>query len=193
MSTAQGTERVVDWTDGPKDVVGDVRIQQRFYREDTAAGRVVGKTLSVLFTVDAPAARVWLHLKDFNPWQNAYGHYYSGVIGDLEGRTFRIGASADDLDGPHQYQVVRVIPEHLIVVLQPQTAAPGQSPDSHTVMLTEQDGASIVSIVMQHATLLDDPADEEETLASWQEVARESQRKWRDIFIPTLKEQVANG
>jgi len=183
----------MNWTEGPRDVDGDVHIHQRFYTEDTEAGRVVGKTLSMLFTIDAPAREVWPHLKDFNPWQNEYGHYYSGVIGDLEGETFRIAASADDLDGPHQYEVVRVIPEHLIVVMQPQTAAAGQSPDSHTVMLNEHDGRSTVSIVMQHATLLDDPAKEEETRAYWDEIAQESQRKWRDIFIPTLKQQVSAG
>jgi hypothetical protein len=175
----------MNWTDGPADVDGDVRIHQRFYTEDTEAGKVVGKTLSVLFTIDRPASVVWPHLKDFNPWQNDYGHYYSGVIGDLEGQTFRIGASPDDLDGEHQYKVVRVIPEHVIVVLQPQMAKPGQSPDSHTIMLNEHGGTSTVSIVMQHATLLDDPAEEEETAAFYREVAKESQRKWRDIFIPT--------
>jgi hypothetical protein len=193
MSVAEGTERVVNWTDGPRDVDGDVKIHQRFYTEDTEAGKVVGKTLSMLFTIDAPAKGVWPHLKDFNPWQNEYGHYYSGVIGDLEGQTFRIGAGPDDLDGEHQYRVVRVIPEHLIVVLQPQTAAAGQSPDSHTVMLNEHYGKSTVSIVMQHATLLDGGESEEEKMAFYQEMANESQRKWRDIFIPTLKQQVAAG
>jgi hypothetical protein len=193
MSTAQGTERVVNWTDGPRDVDGDVHIHQRFYTEDTEAGKVVGKTLSMVFTIDRPAKDVWPHLKDFNPWQNEYGHYYSGVIGDLEGQTFRIGESPEDLTGPHQYEVVRVIPEHVMVVLQPQLAADGQSPDSHTVMLNEHDGKSIISIVMQHASLLDDPAKEEETVVYFQEMAAESQRKWRDIFIPTLKQQVADG
>jgi len=193
MSTVQGTERVVSWTDGPSDVDGDVKVHQRFYTEDTKAGKVVGKTLSVLFTIDSPASEVWPHLKDFNPWQNEYGHYYSGVIGDLEGQTFRIGASADDLDGEHQYEVVRVIPEHLMVVLQPQMAAEGQSPDSHTVMLNEHDGKSTVSIVMQHARLLDEGDSEEETIAFFQDMAKESQRKWRDIFIPTLKQQVASA
>ena len=193
MSTVQGTERVVSWTDGPRDVDGDVKIHQRFYTEDTEAGKVVGKTLSMLFTIDAPASNVWPHLKDFNPWQTEYGHYYSGVIGDLEGQTFRIGASADDLDGEHQYEVVRVIPEHLMVVLQPQMAAEDQSPDSHTVMLNEHDGKSTVSIVMQHARLLGEGDSEAETIAFFQDMAKESQRKWRDIFIPTLKQQVAAG
>src|SRR3954453_22417181 len=148
MSTTRGTKEAVTWTDGPRDVEGDVKIHQRFYTENTEAGTVVGKTLSILFTLKTSAKDLWPHLKDFNPWQNEYGHYYSGVIGDLEGQTFRIAASADDLDGEHQYRVVRVIPEHLIVVLQPQIAAVGQSPDSHTVMLNEHVGKSIVSIVM---------------------------------------------
>jgi hypothetical protein len=88
---------------------------------------------------------------------------------------------------------VRVIPEHLIVVLQPQMAAAGQSPDSHTIMLNEHDGKSTVSIVMQHARLLGEGDSEAETVAFFQDMAKESQRKWRDIFIPTLKQQVAAG
>jgi hypothetical protein len=191
MGIAQGTERVVSWTEGPSDIDGDVKIHQRFYTEDTQAGKVIGKTLSIAFTIDRPAKDVWPHLKDFNPWQNEYGHYYSGVIGDLEGQTFRIGESPDDLAGEHQYEVVRVIPEHVIFVLQPQMAAAGQSPDSHTIMLGEHEGKSNISIVMQHATLLTEPGKEAETLVYWQEMAQESQRKWRDIFIPTLKRQVA--
>jgi hypothetical protein len=192
MGTPQGTERVVNWTDGPSDVDGDVKIHQRFYSEDTEAGVVVGKTLSILFTIDRPASEVWPHLKDFNPWQNEYGHYYSGVIGDLEGQTFRIGEGPDDLAGEHQYEVVRVIPQHVIFVLQPQMAAAGQSPDSHTIILNEHEGQSTVSIVMQHASLLADPAEEAETLIYYREMAEESQRKWRDIFIPALKQQVGD-
>jgi hypothetical protein len=193
MGAPQGTERVVNWTEALSDAHGDVKIHQRFYSEDTQAGMVVGKTLSILFTIDRPAKDVWPHVKDFNPWQNEYGHYYSGVIGDLEGQTFRIGEAPDDLAGEHQYEVVRVIPQHLIFVLQPQTAATGQSPDSHTIMLNEHEGRSTVSIVMQHATLLPDPTKEAETLVYYREMAEESQRKWRDIFIPTLKQQVADG
>jgi hypothetical protein len=193
MGTSQGTERVVNWTEGPNDVDGDVKIHQRFYSEETQAGLVVGKTLSILFTIDRPAEDVWPHLKDFNPWQNEYGHYYSGVIGDLEGQTFRIGEGPDDLAGEHQYEVVRVIPQHVIFVLQPQMAAAGQSPDSHTIMLNEHEGRSAVSIIMQHATLVADPAKEAETLVYYREMAEESQRKWREIFIPTLKRQVADA
>lgn len=190
MGIPQGTQPVVNWTEGPSDVDGDVKIHQRFYSEATRAGVVVGKTLSILFSIDRPAKDVWPHLKDFNPWQNQYGHYYSGVIGDLEGQTFRIGEGSDDLIGEHQYEVVRVIPQHVIFVLQPQTAAAGQSPDSHTIMLNEHEGRSTVSIVMQHATLLADPAEEAETLVYYREMADESQRKWRDVFIPTLKQLV---
>ena len=190
MGIPQGMEPVVNWTEGPSDVDGDVKIHQRFYSEATPAGVVVGKTLSILFSIDRPAKDVWPHLKDFNPWQNQHGHHYSGVIGDLEGQTFRIGAGPDDLIGEHQYQVMRVIPQHVIFVLQPHTAAAGQSPDSHTIMLNEHEGRSTVSIVMQHATLLADPAAEAETLIYYREMADESQRKWRDIFIPTLQQQV---
>src|SRR5882762_8384826 len=188
MSTVQGTERVVNWTDGPRDVDGNVQIHQRFYTEDTDVGKVVGKTLSVLFTIDTPAKQVWPHLKDFNPWQNAYGHFYSGVLGDLEGQTVILTDKSNE-PGDYPYQVLRVIPEHLIVLSQPLSEdcrAVRMSPDCHVFMLNEHAGKSIVTGLMEHASYFEG-VSEEETLRPYRTVAAESQRKWRDVFIPTLK------
>jgi hypothetical protein len=107
----------VSYSEGPAETIGDVSLRQRFYTQAADAGELVGKTLNVMFTLDRPAAEVWPHFKDLNLWQNAYGHYYSGVIGDLEGETFRLSDKPDD-GGPHQYRMVRVISEHVMVMSQ---------------------------------------------------------------------------
>jgi hypothetical protein len=179
---------------GPADIDGDVHLHQRYFTYKTHAGWVGGKTFNVMFTVDRLARDVWPHLKDFNRWQNSYGHYYSGVVGDLEGKTFRLG-SAPDETGPHQYLVRRVIPEHLIVLLQviPEHGSAGDiNPDCHVFMLNEHNGRTVVTVLMEHASLSNGKT-EEEALRPWREVAPESQRKWQDIFIPTLKQLVYQG
>jgi hypothetical protein len=185
---AQGTALVPRFYEGPADIQGDVHLQQRYFTYQTEAGWVAGKTFNVMFTIDRPAKDVWPHLKDFNPWQNSYGHYYSGVLGDLEGKTFQLGSDPHE-PGPHQYKVVRVIPEHLIVLLQPvpqDINTTDFSPDCHVFMLNEHDGKTVVTALMEHASLSKDTT-EQDALSPFREVAPESQRKWRDIFIPTLK------
>src|SRR6266478_9560421 len=94
------TATAPNFYDGPADVNADVHIHQRFFAYPTDTGWVAGKTLNVMFTVEANARRVWPHLKDFNPWQNAYGNFYSGVLGDLEGQTFTL---TDKSNEPRDY------------------------------------------------------------------------------------------
>src|SRR6266516_5614783 len=98
---------------------GDERMNIRYYTYRTDAGLVAGATTSVMFTVDRPARDVWPYLKDFNLWQSAYDHYYSGVVGDLEGLS--VGGSDKPIDSPGElpYEVIRAIPEYLIVLAQP--------------------------------------------------------------------------
>jgi hypothetical protein len=148
---------------------------------------VAGKTFSVMFTVDQPARHVWPQLKDFNAWQNPYGHYYSGVVGDLEGQTFLLSSKPNEA-GPFPYRVVRVIPEHLIVLIQPlpeDASKAGMSPDCHVFMLNEHDGKTVVTVLMEHASFAKE-VTEEDALRPWREMAPESQRKWRECFIPAL-------
>src|SRR5262245_4677875 len=97
--------------DGPADIVGDIRVRGRFFTQETSKGLIAGATWNFMFVIHHPAKDVWPVFKDFNAWQNSYGHYYSGVVGDLEGRTFALG-TADDLGVP-RYEVLKVIPEHL--------------------------------------------------------------------------------
>ena len=189
-----GTEGVpgTKYYEGPVDSVGDSYLHQRFFSYRKLDGWVAGKTFNVTFTLDALPGEAWHHVKDFNRWQNSYGHYYSGVVGDLEGKTLGLSDSPGKT-GPHQYRVARVIPEHLIVLFQPipefGSSVEG-SPDCHVFMLVERQGRTMFTAIMEHAAFCQN-ISEEEALHPWKEMAPESQRKWRDIFIPTLKNLVS--
>jgi hypothetical protein len=187
--------------DGPEDVNGDEKIRARYFSAQTAEGLLVGDTYSVLFTVDRPAKEVWRVLKDFNLWQNEHQHYYSGVLGDMEGQTFRLCTKPGE-PGPHYYEVVKVIPEYLLVINQPiptdgTTAGfpglGGVSPGFHVFMLNEHEGKTTVSVFMQHAARAEGQ-NVEQALAPWREIVeKDAQRKWREDFIRTFKRVVYQG
>ncbi len=184
-----GTAQAPKFYAGPSDVTDEVSVSQRYFSYATTAGIAVGKTLSVTFFIDRPAQLVWRYLKDFNLWQNVHHHYYTGVVGDLEGKTFRLGTRPNDPTAytPYEYRVERVIAQHLIVVSQPLSKEDGAGvipADFHVFMLNEHRGRTTVSCVIQHAYL---PKTEEEGLKRWREVAQKSQMKWRDVFVPKLK------
>jgi hypothetical protein len=193
--TATGTILAPCFYEGPAEVLGDVHLSQRFFVYKTDTGKVAGKTLNVMFTVGRSAKDVWPHLKDFNPWQNSYGHYYSGVLGDLEGKTFVLSDRSGE-PGQYLYNVLRVIPEHLIVLSEPlpeESRAAGMSPDCHVFMLNEHGGKTVVTCLMEHASFIRDVITDEEALRPWRDAAPESHRKWRDIFVPTLKKLICQS
>src|SRR5688572_8064511 len=76
--------------EGPSAVDGDLSIRIRLYSYQTDEGLVVGRNTNHVFTLDAPPSEAWPYVKDFNLWQNGYGYFYSGVVGDLEGGSFYI-------------------------------------------------------------------------------------------------------
>ena len=188
-----------NYYEGPAETHADVGLHQRYYTYPTERGWVAGKCFNVTFAIDRPAKQVWKHLKDFNPWQNSFGHYYSGVVGDMEGQSLFISDRPND-PGPAksplwQYQVLRVIPEYTIVLSQPippDGSTGGISPGFHVFTLNYQGGKTLVTVLMQHASRREG-LTEEEALAPWRKMAPESQAKWRDIFIPTLKKLVYEG
>jgi len=199
--SVEGTVPARTYYEGPADFNGDERIHARYFAYQTDAGLVVGDTYSIMFTIDRPAKDVWRYLKDFNLWQNEHNHYYSGVLGDLEGKTFRLSNKPDD-PGPHYYEVLKVIPEYLIVINQPIPAdgssaelpgLGGISPGFHVFMLNEHDGKTTVSVFMQHAARAE-TKNEQEALEPWREIVEtDAQPKWREDFIRTLKRLVYEG
>ena len=190
------------YVDGPARVNGDENVHQRYFTYQTADGALIaGVSCSVMFTIDRPARDVWPYLQDFNSWQNASKHYYSGELGKLEGKTFRLSDRPND-DGPHYYEVVKVIPEYLIVVNQPvptdgtSAGLPGLggvSPGFHVFMLNEHEGRTTVSVMMDHSSI-SEAKNDQEALKPWRDVVETHwMTKWCDEFIRNLKARVREG
>jgi hypothetical protein len=180
------------WHVGPAYADKDVRIRYLYYTYPTDQGLVSAGYLSVLFSIDRPARAVWPYFKDFNLWQNPYGYYYTGVVGDLEGATFALTVGKDTPPGPHGYRVVRAIPEHMISIHQPVPAdgsTGGMSPGFHSMLLTEHEGTTSVIYEGDHATRTQGKS-EEEALKPWREFSDKVVLMWRDSFIPTLRKLV---
>jgi len=194
VTSGEGTPQSPRYYEGTAEIRDDVHQRRRYFTYRTGDVLVAGYAGSVMFTIDRPARDVWPCLKDFNLWQSSHRHYYSGVVGDLEGKTFRLSSEPND-SGPHQYDVIRVIPEHLIVISQPvpkDGANGGVSPGFHVFMLNEHGGKTIVTILLEHAIGTTDKT-EEQAVEYWRAMTPEFQMKWRDIFIPNLKKLVLQG
>jgi hypothetical protein len=197
-ASQSGTFRAPKYYEGHIDTQDEIYQNLRYYTYRTDKGLVVGTTASVMFSIDRPPSDVWPVIKDFNLWQNSHNHYYSGVVGNLEGQTFR-SWDKPNVPGPHQYRVERVIPEYLIVISQPipetgvgDTGLPGLgglSPGYHVIMLNAHQGKTTVTICMQHASYASFTQDmtDEEGLRPWREMTPEWVTKFRDVFVPNLK------
>jgi hypothetical protein len=212
-AVAAGTLRSPRYYEGPYDELDGGCLRTRLFTYRTDAGVVAGAIWNVWFTLNRPARAVWPVIKDWNPWMNPYGYYWPGVVGDLysreerdlERRTFpiTIKGSPGEAQEFTQYQLLRVIPEHLIVLYQPVVEGDchgGVSPGFHVYMLNEREGKTIVTITMEHATRVSTDREEDalqhwrerenntgaELSGKWSDVAGEIHRFWRDIFIPNI-------
>ena len=158
-----------------------------------------GINLSVKFTIDASAAELWPYFKDFNSWFNGYGYYFKGepgdgvAIGDMEGQMMRLGSSAK---GPWglAYTIDRVVPRHLMVFTEIPRRHDGFTAFGyHSMMLTEYEGKTLVTVFMQHASRSGIKSIEE-MLAPWRQleasVLTEENNFWLDILIPKLRSLV---
>jgi uncharacterized protein YndB with AHSA1/START domain len=197
-----GTVRNPRYYDGPSDVVGDVHLRIRYFAYETDEGLVAGRNTSHFFTIDRPVRDVWPVVSDFNRWHNPAGYFYSGVLNELYSRddrdlghgTFRITVRKEgepDFE-TDDYIVLNVVPEHLIVLFQPVPADGGNggiSPGFHTITLNEHDRKTLVTFYTEHASRTTDKT-EEEALEPFRATADETLRRFRDVFIPTLKRLV---
>lgn len=199
---ARATVRAPNFFEGLAQQDNDVCLHQRHYTYKTESGLVSGCVFSVMFTVERPVKDVWPYFRDFNRWQNAYGLFYSDVVADLYSEEdlglghgiLRIARGADAPPHPYHYEVLRVIPEHLILLYQPihKGSLGDVSPGVHAFMLNEHGAKTVVTVVMEHAFRANDKS-EEEALAYWRGMAEEIQSMWRDSFVPTLKRAIYDG
>ena len=194
--------RYYDRIDYKKD---DFGYKQKNYTYMSAKGPVVGLVSSLICTIDRPSKDVWPYLKDFNSFEGPFGIRYAGEDGslvvwgdlyssdehDLGQETLTYGA---DTFTSVPSRVLRVIPEHLLVLFETIPAdgsTDGMSPGFHVFTLNEHRGQSFVSGIMEHAERTTDKT-EEEALARARYGPKQydrdaSMRRWRDQFVPTLK------
>jgi hypothetical protein len=196
------TAQQPQYHDGPVETCGDIRLHRRCFTYLTEEGRVCGSDYNVVFTVDRSARVIWPYFKDFNRWQGSHHSYskvlgeaYSSEVGDLGAERFEITATPGGPPAPHPYQILKVIPERLIVVFQPIPEGGlngGVSRGFHVFMLNEHDGHTLITCLMNHASRTVG-LSEEQALEPWRKMAADGHRKWRDFFIPALKRLVYEG
>jgi hypothetical protein len=212
--SGRGTLKAPKFYDGPEHSGDDVHLRAKLFTYETSDGVVGGYEIGAMFKINAPAALVWPQFKDWNLWQGHY-HYYSAPPGDLYSdeqldlgtETFRIGAKGDGglhgklggttRDGKYEtddYVVLRVIPEHLIVIFQPVPNGKGAvSPGFHSFLLHEHGDGTTIAGHMEHAMLFARDKPEEELLEVWRNGSGGTVRFWHELFIPELRRRVAEG
>lgn len=196
-----GTPAAPRYYQGPSAIRGDYHVRIRYFTYETDEGLVVGRNTNHTFTIERAARDVWPYIKDFNLWQNGYGYYYTGVVGDLEGKEFYIAKKDTPLANKVNetmglsYTVLKVVPEHIIVIRQgiPEDGSTGGiSPGFHVITLNEQSDRTLVTIYTEHARRTQGK-NVVEALASFQAGGEETLRKFRDSFIPMLKQLVCKS
>lgn len=179
---------------------GQDAMSGRAFTYATREGLVAGATMSVMADIDRPVERVWPRFKDFNQWQNADAHYYSAVVGDLSpGDSFTLTLGTGDEYPPFPYRIIRVIPNYLIVFDMPVPEAGtaevglGMIPAGFMSFgLDQYEQTTRIAIFMEHSSVmaLDSEAvamTVEDAVAPWREMLIDGQRKWREVFLPTLR------
>lgn len=174
-------------------------------------GLVCGTRVTVKFTLDGSRREVWPFFKDQNAWMNPASYYFSHTIDDLEeGQTYRTAMDPNDLDGPHQWRLDKVLPEYVIVksqlVPKGEYVGPtgkfglGRVPAGYVVIGLDQfePGKTEVAFFMEHSTLVAQPEDaeamsDEEAMAPWLPVMDAVVPRWRDVFLPALRKLVAES
>lgn len=185
----------------PADDQNDVSLRTRIFTYKTDRGIVSGAIWSVIITIDRPAKQVWPYIKNWNLWMSPF--HWPGVVGDLykrEERDFEKGTFRLTLPGTppievNHYQLLSVIPEHLIVLYEPIVDGDdrgGISPGRQVYMLNERDGKTIVTITMEHSSRTQ-AKTQEEAADSWRGRGKQVQQQWRDKFIPALKKLIYEG
>lgn len=160
---------------------------------------VIGVTINVVFTIDRPAKIVWPYFGDFNPWMNPGGYYVSGVVGNLYSKgdrflgreLYRFSIRSGDeppKENECDYEVLRIIPEHLLVVhqlLPEDGSSGGVCPGFHTHMFNERDGKTTVTNLMEHSMGTPNEAEAEKALVAWREDTRNSNDFGCAFLFPT--------
>lgn len=164
---------------------------------------VVGTTTSVYFVLDSPVKEVWPTFQNFNLWQRQKGVSFTGPFGDREGEIEYLMYQLDNrenvtIDKSMVFVVEQIVPEHLIVIHSPLWESLGadgkpsgrRHEGKNTFMLTEVDGKTVVTAVMEHAYhYYGEDSKSKSALFLKQKIKQNKARK-RDIwegFVPRLR------
>ena len=160
---------------------------------------VAGANLVIAVTIDSPVKDVWPYFKNFNTWGNKTGYYYwdasgkPGIHGDMKGKVVRLGPKEG---GGLEYVVHTVIPHRLIGKKEiPREVDGVLYSGDHAFILTERNGKTMITMVMQHTNRASHKT-EEELLKEWTPfIPRLSQENnyFLDGFIPELRAAVKTG
>ena len=171
-----------------------------FYSFKDNGFSVAGLNLSIEVVIDKPAKDVWPHFKNFNTWTNKTGYYYwddttgkPGIFGDMQGKVVRLGPKEG---GGLEYVVHTVIPNKLIGKKEIPRERDGViSSGDHAFILTENNGKTLITMMMQHESKASHKT-EDELLKLWMGfIPRLNQENnyFLDDFIRDLRAAVKAG
>lgn len=190
-------------------VLGDngLNVRRTVFSYRNAGEDVVGTTTNVHFTLDLPVKDVWPTFQNFNLWQTVGGVSFSGPFGDKVGEMeyliYQVGGRENvTIDNAMVFVVEQIVPEHLIVIHSPlfeRVDANGKRSGSrhegkNTFMLTEVDGKTIVTAVMEHAYHYYGKNAKANAAAGLAKTIEKAKARKKDIwegFVPKLKEVLA--
>jgi hypothetical protein len=148
--------------------------------------------IDISWKIPRPAREVWVHVKDSNSWQNRYGYYWDGVVGDEEGHIVHLSDKTNHYGAGIPYLVRKVVPERLIYLESPllPTVQQNSAWSGHNVIaLDEREGQTLIAIFMEHTW-----QSQEEPVAQLRAVVQGAVDAamvfWREYFIPDLESLV---
>jgi len=148
--------------------------------------------IEISWRIPRPARDVWVYLKDSNSWQNRYGYYWDGIVGDEEGYIVHLSDKTNHYGAGIPYFVRKVVPERLIYLESPwlPTAQQDGAWSGHNVIaLDERNGESLIAIFMEHTW--QSQAQSVESLRQTVQAAVDAAMTfWREYFIPDLESLV---
>jgi hypothetical protein len=151
--------------------------------------------IEVNWKIPRGVREVWRHFKDFNSWQNRYGYYYDGVMGDEEGYIVHMSDRTNNYGLNIPYLVRKAVPEQLLYLeSQPYPFIDKSGTWSgHNVMtLQERDGETFITIFMEH-TWQSQTRTVEDLRHIVQGAVDAAVKFWREFFIPDLEALVLKG
>lgn len=163
----------------------------------TANGRRQSELVfDITWSVERPVREVWPIFKDFNNWQNGYGFYYDGVMGNEgNGNLVYLSNKPNNKGIGSAYTVRKVIPEHMMYIesMPTPTGVKDIVFSGHNVAtLKEENGVTHINFFMEH-TWRSSEETEEELKKIAQSLTNHGKLFWQEHFLPDLAKKLESG